>query len=107
MGDCYAEGVEAYTLKGLCFAVNGESLYKDTRIDDIGFYTLEELMARYGEDLKDTPLTVPRISMECEGSPAVYRIDGTRVPVDTSRPDWRVSLPDGIYVVDGKKLVLP
>lgn len=107
LGDCYAEGVEAYTLKGLCFAVNGESLYKDTRIDDIGFYTLEELMARYGEDLKDTPLTVPRISMECEGSPAVYRIDGTRVPVDTSRPDWRVALPGGIYVVDGKKLVLP
>ena len=78
-----------------------------TRIDDIGFYTLEELMAHYGEDLKDTPLSVPPIPMEREGTSAVYRIDGTRVPVDTSRPDWCVALPGGIYIVDGKKLVLP
>ena len=24
-----------------------------------------------------------------------------------TQPDWRVALPGGIYVVDGKKLVLP
>lgn len=107
LADCYADGVEAYTLRGLCFSVSGESLYKESRIDDIGFYTLDELMARYGEELKDTPLGISGVAVEHRASSGVYRLDGVRVPVDTSRPDWRHALPKGVYVVDGKKQVLP
>lgn len=107
LGECYADGVASYTLKRLGFAVNGEALYKDCKIMDIGFYTLDELMARYGDELKGTPLKVPGVPAGLRNPSSVYRIDGTRVQVDTSRPDWSRGLPKGIYVVDGKKLVLP
>ena len=107
LGACYEEGVEEYTLTRLNFSVNGEYLYRDTEIDDIGFYTLDELLERYGEDLHDTPLGLPATAIRVDVAPAVYRLDGTRLPVDTSRKGWRTSLPKGIYIVDGEKMVCP
>lgn len=107
LGECYEDGVDGYTLTHLNFSVNGEYLYKDTEIDDIGFYTLDELMERYGEELKDMPLGVSSTIMRTGTNHSVYRLDGTCVSVDTSKKGGRNSLPKGIYIIDGKKVVCP
>ncbi|MDP4276580.1 MAG: alginate lyase family protein, partial [Bacteroidota bacterium] len=46
---CYTGGYDNYTLKGLSFLAYGVSQHKNTVIDDINFYTFDEILAAYPE----------------------------------------------------------
>lgn len=108
--ECYTGGYPDYSLKGLSFLVYGTSHYQSTAIDDLSFYTMGELVAKYPE-LQGTPMAVQHVKSDKRSlaNGKVYGLDGriVRTLKSGESPSEQLSrLPKGVYIVNGEKVMI-
>ncbi|MDP4277884.1 MAG: DUF5010 C-terminal domain-containing protein [Bacteroidota bacterium] len=107
---CYTGGYDDYTLKGLSFLAYGASQHKNTEIDDINFYTFDEMLAVYPE-LIGLPLAITqaRVDKQLSRNGAVYNLNGHLVrtlKAGESRESVLRNLPKKhVYIVDREKIM--
>lgn len=94
----YSSSNDRYILRGLTFLVYGTSLYKQTEIGGIEFYTLNEIKQLYPELFTADGITeLPTKSSEA-ASECIYDLSGRAVCQD--------NLVKGIYVKNNQKFIV-
>lgn len=105
---CYSGGFSDYILKKLSFLVYGSNLHRNTEIDDIGFYSLTELLTAYPE-LNGTPVALKAVKSDSENlnKKVLYDISGRVIHILNGEDEPEAvlnSLPKGIYIIGRRKI---
>jgi hypothetical protein len=101
---CYTSGDDNYTLRGLSFLIYGKSVHLSTVLDDINFYSYQELVDKY--PAFGTATDIQNVSSGASGAVTgdIYTIEGKKMGQGSSATAKRYG--KGLYIIGKKKVMV-